>query len=126
MPMRTAAARVVAPAFALAALGILLGAGSVQTRDGKSYEGEVAPADGALVVRPAGGGAEARVPWDDVARATFRAAPKAERPVGSADGRLPAGWEAHDLGDVHKPGSTGCDEKGTFTLAASGWGAWGP
>ena len=66
----------------LGLLGVLLGAGSVQTRDGKTYEGEVAPADGALVVRPAGGGAEARVSWDQVARATLRTPPKAERPFG--------------------------------------------
>lgn len=126
MPTTTAARRAAAPVLMFAVLGLLLGAGTVQTRDGKSYEGDVAAADGAVVVRPAGGGAEARVPWDSVSRATFRAAPKSERPVGSADGRLPAGWEAKDVGEVHKPGTAACDEKGTFTLKASGWGAWGP
>jgi hypothetical protein len=117
---------VVACALALPLLGALLGAGSVQTRDGKTYEGDVTPADGALVVRPPDGGAETRVPWDSVARATLRRPPKPDRPVGSADGRLPAGWESHDIGDIHKPGSVACDEKGAFDLQASGWGAWGP
>lgn len=106
------------------AVGLLLGAGSVRTRDGKVHEGEVALEDGAVVVKPTGGG-EVRVAWAEVQRAIFVARPAPKRMVARTEQTLPEGWKSQDIGQVYKPGSATCDEKGLFRLTASGWGAWG-
>src|SRR5947209_2799665 len=120
----TKPARSVVPlAAALLLLPLLCGAGSVKTRDGKSFVGEVSAGDGAIVVRPAAGGEPVTVPWADVDRVAFRAAPVPDHPVGSASGELPAGWAGADVGDVARKGSVRCDEKGLFTVEASGLGA---
>lgn len=103
----------------------LMGAGSVRTRDGKTIEGEIEPAEGAVVVRPADGGAAVSVTMADMARAVFRA-PVVDRLVGNAAGDLPQGWKSQDIGPVHRRGSAVCDANGVLTIRASGWGAWGP
>jgi len=107
-------------------IGMLMGAGLVQTRDGKTIEGEILLDDGTLIVRPAAGGQESRILLADIRNATFRAETLVDRPVGGAAGALPDGWKSQDIGPVHRKGSAVCDDKGMFTINASGWGAWGP
>jgi hypothetical protein len=108
--------------IALLLLGIplLLAAGRVQTRDGRTLDGEVSAADGALVVRAASG--EVRVGMAQVSRAWFDYQPA---PTPEAGLPLPRSWNARDVGSVFAPGSSACDAGGVFTLTASGWGAWG-
>jgi hypothetical protein len=100
----------------------LMGAGRVQTRDGRTLEGEVAFEEGAVVVRAGG---ETRVPFDQVVRVSTRVAETPKVEVAAAGAALPEGWKAQDIGGVKFPGSAACDAKGVFGLTASGWGAWG-
>lgn len=107
----------------LIATACLLGAGRVQTRDGKTLEGDVAFDANAVVVRsPAG---ETRVPFDQITRVTTRVPPAPQTALAAPGSALPEGWNPQDIGGVKFPGSAACDAKGAFTLTASGWGAWG-
>ncbi|HYE19944.1 MAG TPA: hypothetical protein VEA69_15955 [Tepidisphaeraceae bacterium] len=103
-------------------LAFLLGAGRVQTRDGKSLAGDVALDAGHVVVTT--NGAAARIPLDQVASAELAVTPTPKTEVATT-GTLPAGWKSQDLGRVKSPGSAKCDSGGLFTLTASGWGAFG-
>src|SRR4051812_10484598 len=95
---------------------LLLAAGRVETRGGKTLDGAVTFADQAVIVRPDSGD-EVRVPLAEIGRAwvDYRPAPKAE-----AGAPLPPGWRAQDVGAVKSAGSTLCDSAGVFTLTASG------
>jgi hypothetical protein len=104
------------------AAGLLMGAGKVQTRDGKTVEGEVTFEKGAVVVRSA---AETRVPFDQVTQVVTHVRPQPRVVTSSNGAKLPEGWKAQDIGRVKYPGSAACDDQGAFTLTASGWGAWG-
>jgi hypothetical protein len=107
-----------------AMLGVLLGAGSVRTSDGRVLEGKVRLEQGLVVVEQAG---EARgIDWELVEQVRLGPEPAPIRPAGSADGTLPAGWIGRDIGPVRRAGSSTCDMTGLFTIRASGWGAWGP
>jgi hypothetical protein len=108
-------------AYILAAC-LLMGAGKVQTRDGKTIEGDVTFGDGAVVVRSP---AETRIPFDRVSRVVTHVRPQPQAVTSSHGAKLPEGWKAQDIGRVKYPGSAVCDDQGTFELTASGWGAWG-
>jgi hypothetical protein len=106
-------------ACCIIALTLLTGAGRVQTKDGKTVEGNVSLEDGAVRVGQIG------LPWDQVTRLTLqsKAAPHTE--VAANGSTLPQDWKNQDIGTVHTPGTASCDANGTFNLTASGWGAWG-
>jgi hypothetical protein len=106
----------------LFAMMLLLGAGRVETRDGKTIEGDIALEDNAVVVH---GSTESRIAWDQVARLTMKAAAADSIETAPQGAALPAGWKNQDIGKVRFPGSAKCDEKGAFSIVASGWGAWG-
>jgi hypothetical protein len=102
------------------ALALLTGVGRVQTRDGKTIEGEIALEEGAVRV------GEVRLVWDQVRRLTLQVAPAPHIEAATAPGAvLPDDWKSQDVGTVKTKGSASCDAKGTFSLTASGWGAWG-
>jgi hypothetical protein len=104
------------------AAALLMGAGKVQTRDGKTLEGEIAFEAGAVVVHSP---AERRIAFDQIARVITDARPETQIAASSAGAKLPEGWKAQDMGKVKYPGSAVCDDGGRFKLTASGWGAWG-
>src|SRR5882672_5979011 len=56
----------------LVALTLILGAGRVQTRDGKSIEGKISLDDNAVIV---GGPSDSRIAWDQVAKLTMHVKP---------------------------------------------------
>jgi len=106
----------------LLGLALLTGAGKVQTRDGKSIEGDISFDDKTVVVH---GSSDSRVAWDQVAKLTMQTKPGASLVTAAAGTPLPEGWKSQDIGKVKIPGTTACDAAGSFTIAASGWGAWG-
>jgi hypothetical protein len=108
-------------AFAgIIAFALLTGAGRVQTRDGKTIEGEIALDEGAVRV------GEVRLAWDQVGRLTLQGAPARHVEAATTpSATLPDDWKSQDIGTVKTKGSASCDAKGTFSLTASGWGAWG-
>ncbi|MEZ0264706.1 MAG: hypothetical protein ACAI43_08265, partial [Phycisphaerae bacterium] len=106
----------------LLSLAFLLGAGRVQTRDGKSLAGDVALDAGHVVVTA--DGAATRVPLDQIASAELAVTPPPKIEVATT-GMLPTGWKSQDVGRVKIAGSAKCDSAGLFTLTASGWGAFG-
>jgi hypothetical protein len=103
-------------------LPFLLGAGRVETRDGKAIEGVISFEENAVLVH---GNAEARVAWDAITRLSTNAVPVEQMVTAPQGASLPDGWKSHDIGKVKIPGSATCDAKGAFTINASGWGAWG-
>src|SRR5258706_14071679 len=104
----------------ITALALLTGAGRVQTRDGKAVEGDVTVEEGVVRV------GDVRLPLDQIVRLTLqvKAAPHVEA-AHSPGASLPDDWKHQDIGTVKTAGNTTCDAKGTFSLTASGWGAWG-
>lgn len=114
---------VTAGAWTLLMCGFLMGAGSVETLDGKAYRGEVSVDEGAVVVR-AEGGAEVRVPGEQLRHVVFSSAPTSA-PLAVSDGGVAKPWTSQDIGGVHLPGQVDCDASGAVTIKASGWGAWG-
>ena len=104
------------------AAALLMGAGKVQTRDGKTLEGDVAFEAGAVVVRSP---VERRIAFEQVARVIMDARSDSRIAAASARAKLPEGWKSQDIGKVKYPGSATCDDRGGFKLTASGWGAWG-
>ena len=106
----------------LVGVALLLGAGRVQTRDGRTIDGEVGFDENAVVVRSSGA---TKVPFDQVARVMTRVAETAQVAIGRSGAALPEGWKSRDIGSVKVPGAAKCDEQGVFALTASGWGAWG-
>jgi hypothetical protein len=103
-------------------VALLMGAGRVQTKDGKTFEGEVTFENGAVVVRSP---AETRISFDRVTHVITHVRPQPKVVASSRGAKLPDGWKSQDVGRVKYPGSAACDDQGTFTLTASGWGAWG-
>jgi hypothetical protein len=101
------------------AVALLTGAGRVQTRDGKTVEGNVTLEDGAVQV------GDTKLLWDQVTRLTLQSQPAAHVETARAGASLPDDWKHQDIGAIKMPGSATCDAKGTFNLTASGWGAWG-
>ena len=94
-------------------------AGSVLTRDGKTLQGKVAlTGDASLTITPSTGPA-VTVALAQLQRATFENASPPAPPT------LTGTWNHADLGKVHLPGSA-TEKDAAFSLAASGWGAWGP
>jgi hypothetical protein len=90
-------------------------AGTVQTRDGQSLEGDLSlERDAVVVTRPSGQRSSVR--WQEVALATFAAPPKT---LTLAD---PA-WQSRDVGEVIHPGSTRLAADRAW-IEASGWGLW--
>lgn len=104
------------------ALSLLLGAGRVETRDGKAIEGDISFDDNAVLVH---GASDSRIAWDQVARLSMRIALPEQILTAPKDASLPANWKSQDIGNVKFPGSATCDAKGAFTINTSGWGAWG-
>jgi hypothetical protein len=107
-------------AFAcIIALTLLTGAGRVQTKAGKTVEGDVTLEDGAVRV------GQTTLTWEQVTRLTLQSKSAPHTQAAPAGATLPQGWKNQDIGVVHTPGSAACDASGVFNLTASGWGAWG-
>ncbi len=103
---------------------LLLGAGRVETREGKIFRGEVVFDEGAVEVQPGDGSAGVRIGVDDLRILSLRDV-EPQGLTASRAGELIQPWTHADLGKVHMPGSVECDETGTVTIEASGWGVWG-
>ena len=108
-----------------AMLGTLLGAGSVTMRGGRRAEGQVKLEDGAVWVQSPGA-APVRVRMEDARAVVIQPSPRAVAVVADGKSPLPSGWNAQDIGDVHRPGAASCSVRGIFAISASGYGAWGP
>ncbi len=104
------------------ALALLLGAGQVQTRDGKTVEGDISFDENVVKVH---GAADSTIAWDDVTRLSTQTTAAEQILTPPQGASLPANWKNQDIGGVKYPGSATCDAKGVFTINASGWGAWG-
>ena len=91
-------------------------AGSVTTRDGKTFQGQLAITPAGLTVAPASGPATT-VELPNLRRAVFEEA--TTRPV------LATSWNHTDIGKVHAAGSA-TEKDGVYTMTGSGWGAWSP
>lgn len=104
--------------------GTLMGAGSVETMDGKAYRGEVRAEEGAVIVKPEDGGPEVRVLAEQLRHVIFRNALTATA-LAVTDGGVGKPWTSRDIGGVRVAGRSVCDTSGAVTIKASGWGAWG-
>lgn len=102
----------------LAMPALALRGGTIETRDGKTYTGQIqlAAPDGVSITPP--GGAATRVPFANLRQATFVDAPP-------SPATRPAFAQHQDIGRVHTPGSVFVQD-GTIAFEASGWGIWGP
>ncbi len=110
----------------LLALPILLAAGVVQTRGGKTFHGELTLSDNAVLVRPAGASQAIRIGVSEIHHLLLKPVSAPRRIVSSSDSPLPVDFTSQDIGSVRRPGSATCDPNGLFTIRASGYGAWGP
>jgi hypothetical protein len=95
-----------------AMLGTLLGAGSVMMRDGRRAEGQVKLEDGAVWVQSPGA-APVRARIEDARAIVIQPSPRAAAAVADGNSPLPDGWNAQDIGDVHRPGAASCNARGT-------------
>ena len=101
------------------ALTLLTGAGRVQTKDGKTVEGDITLENGAVRI------GQTSLPFDQIARLTLQSKSAPSIAAAASGATLPKDWKNQDIGAVKIAGSATCDANGTFNLNASGWGAWG-
>ena len=93
-------------------------AGSVLTREGKTFTGKVELKAGNQVVVTPADGVAVTVPLQDVVQLSMEDASTPDGPL-DADAHLPAPWQQRDIGAVKEPGS-GAQDKGVFSLHGAG------
>src|SRR5258708_3393591 len=89
----------------LALLPLFSYAATLQTLDGKSYDGDLRIDNGQFLLTPKRGGGPIRLDLNDISLATFKAAepPKPAQPPPAA--QLDRAWKTQDVGPTGTPGS---------------------